>query len=170
MDTLVYISAAALVFVIVMVFVNARRVSDLRTEVENIPESEGYTYRDSSLSTTTDGGQVPKKYYWVTVKSVMISGTSEKDGEVTATIVFGAESITSFDNLMLFADIINGRIKSIYRPENMIVIGVTYVKPTTSNNNGTISLTGRKDILTNIPSGKGITFVGMPVEKKSISI
>lgn len=117
MDTLVYISAAALVFVIIMVFVNARRVSDLRSEVENIPEPEGYTYRDSSILSFSGGSHLPKKYYWVRIKNVGAEKETAEKNAYVAEITLDTAS-TNTDTKELYDDVVRDRIRAIYRPED----------------------------------------------------
>ena len=125
MDTLVYISAAALVFVIVMVFVNARRVSDLRSEVENIPQPEGYTYRDSSIQTAADGTLGPKKYYWIKILLVTpLKSTDEKETYEHAVMQLDTLA-KGTDNVQFTADVKAGRIGGIYRPEDNHLMGVS---------------------------------------------
>lgn len=163
MDTLVYISAAALVFVIVMVFVNARRVSDLRTEVENIPEPEGYTYRDSSIQTAAGGTLGPKKYYWLKIASVtVLKSTDAADKHEFAIMILDATA-TGTDNDLFTADVKSQRIGAIYRPEdnhlmavspnieNKIIKGFLIAKPKHSSLD-----------FKSIPDKRHCTVVGLP--------
>ena len=165
MDTLVYISAAALVFVIIMVFVNARRVSDLRTEVENIPQPEGYTYRDSTILTGKDGVMGPKSYYWIKIKSVSKTTATypkvDSSKEETAEMTLDTSAAGASDNTILATDVGRARIGALYRPEDNLLMAVLPIAGSPSK----LLLVKRKDSMVsfdNIPTSRYCTFIGLP--------
>lgn len=172
MDALVYISAAALVFVIVMVFVNARRVSDLRSDVENIPQPEGYTYRDSTIETHRDGYLSPKKYYWVKIAKVDQSKTPDKNGHHPAMLTLAPSfGNANTDNAEFTKDVINFRILAIYRPENnekMIIVPVPN-RETKAVQIMIVRDKNSRNMFDSIPvDGRICTIVGLPADPKNI--
>jgi hypothetical protein len=148
-----------------MVFVNARRVSDLRTEVENIPQPEGYTYRDSSIVTGKDGVMGPKRYYWIKIKTVMKTTTGYQgiDSSKEETAEMSLEtSVTDSDNDLLRSDVIRARIGFLYRPEDNLMIAV---KPILTAQSNKLLLVKKKDSMVafdNIPTGRYCTLIGLP--------
>jgi hypothetical protein len=110
MSPLIYVSAAALFVVIIMVFVTSRRVTQLRDDVDNRPPPPRSTVKDTSLATSKDGVVVPKTYYWVE-----LIRTESTNSNLTTT--FKLETNNKNDNQNLMSDISNNRITYIYRPE-----------------------------------------------------
>ncbi len=166
MDTLVYISAAALVFVIIMVFVNARRVSDLRSEVENIPQPDGYTYRDTSLQTGSEGTIGPKKYYWLKISEVnetIPTAASSADDKIDRAELKLDVAAKGTDNDQFTKDVQAERIGGIYRPEENILMAVAPIMQSGKFSGlQLLKKKGSRIVFSDIPTTRHCTVIGLP--------
>jgi hypothetical protein len=134
MNALLYVAAAALIFVVIMVLVNGAAVSQLRTDIENLPAPADVRVGDTSLVTGLSGALVPKKYYYVTVSGVEIktpAGTTSASSSSASTssstsssastkihITVNPEQLpTKVDGENLLADVASRRVQFVYRPE-----------------------------------------------------
>ena len=157
---LVYISGATLAVVVIMVFVNSRRVQILRDDVDNLPTAQAASLKDTSLATGLRGVAVPKSYYWVDVVEPVEAMTASADGVEKSKINMDLSADT--DAVKLIEDIKSKRVTFIYRPEKNFAYRVepagdsSFVVLKSSDSPDFISSTST------LPEDGRITLIGLP--------
>ncbi len=162
MSALVYVSAAVLVFVLIMVFVNGRKVQELRDDLDNLPRNNTVTVRDTALASGLNGVVVPKTYYWVDVQTpLQVAATGPDEVKrMTVSVRLGLDT----DGAKLVKDIQDKRVTFLYRPEKNMAYRVEASTGSGSAESFVVlNNPGKADFLTqDLPNEGRLTIVGLP--------
>ena len=105
---------------LILSIVNATRVENLRTDLNNasgkvtLPETESVLIRGAS------GRRLPKKAYWVEVHPPPASAPGLQSGEEELAIGDGSDT----DGSRFDTDVLNGRITHVYRADQRTMFSV----------------------------------------------